>query len=255
MALLLSAVPNPGQGLTPDSVEREGKIDHLISWLLEEGRDLSNIPFAEVVAATAGVKILPFDPDSADDQRILGKIAGAVEAVLADINQPGHPIHEVGRINEVSGPIEDLLLEELDAIEGFICTYPPTAQGRVQRSGYPDLRLLDEPSGRVFYLDPKVHADGSDRSTFRTFYFEPKVETNKIQDDATHLIVGIAHGGRVDGNWTFLDWNLVDLHDFEVRLKAEFQASNRDLYRPEAIIARSDGPDEDETAQADSTEK
>ena len=28
-------------------------------------------------------------------------------------------------------------------------------------------------------------------SSFRTFYFEPKVATNKIRDDAVHLILGI----------------------------------------------------------------
>jgi hypothetical protein len=32
---------------------------------------------------------------------------------------------------------------------------------------------------------------------------------------------------------------MVDLASFQVRLKAEFQGSNRDLYRPEAIVATS----------------
>jgi len=31
----------------------------------------------------------------------------------------------------------------------------------------------------------------------------------------------------------------MDLADFKVRLKVEFQGSNRDIYRPEAILARS----------------
>ncbi|HEX4665495.1 MAG TPA: hypothetical protein VH207_02755 [Chthoniobacterales bacterium] len=34
---------------------------------------------------------------------------------------------------------------------------------------------------------------------------------------------------------------LVDLAHFHVKLKAEFQGSNRDLYRPEAIVATSGG--------------
>jgi hypothetical protein len=74
------------------------------------------------------------------------------------------------------------------------------------------------------------------RSTLRTFYFEPKSRTNKILDDAHHLLVGIAHDGN-DGRWTFLSWHLVDLAGFRVALKAEFQGSNRDLYRPELIIS------------------
>jgi hypothetical protein len=34
-------------------------------------------------------------------------------------------------------------------------------------------------------------------------------------------------------------WDLVDLSQFTVKLKAEFQASNRDMYRPEAIVTSS----------------
>jgi hypothetical protein len=121
-------------------------------------------------------------------------------------------------------------------VRGLEAGPPVTAAGRIQRSGYPDIRLMERASGRVYYLDPKLHAAGSERSSFRTFYFEPKRETNKILDDARHLIVAVSHGGRVEGRWRFLGWRLVDLADFEVRLKAEFQGSNRDLYRPEAVV-------------------
>jgi hypothetical protein len=34
-------------------------------------------------------------------------------------------------------------------------------------------------------------------------------------------------------------WDLVDLAHFKVRLKAEFQGSNRDICRVEAILATS----------------
>ena len=39
--------------------------------------------------------------------------------------------------------------------------------------------------------------------------------------------------------WKFTRWDLIDLANFKVKLKAEFQGSNRDLYRPEAIVASS----------------
>ena len=67
-------------------------------------------------------------------------------------------------------------------------------------------------------------------STLRTFYFAPRTETLKITDDAVHLLAGISHDGK-DGAWTFGQWKLVDLSTLQVRLKAEFQASNADLYR------------------------
>ena len=93
--------------------------------------------------------------------------------------------------------------------------------------------------GFVFYLDPKLYAAGSRDSSFRTFYFEPKVATNKVREDAVHFIAGFEHDVRKDGHWQFTRWDLVDLSHFRVKLKAEFQGSNRDMYRPEAIVATS----------------
>jgi len=106
-------------------------------------------------------------------------------------------------------------------------------------SGYPDLRLVETASNRVSYLDPKLYAAGSRDSSFRTFYFEPKITTNKVRDDAVHLLVGFEHAPKTAGHWTFTRWDLVDLAHFKVRLKAEFQGSNRDIYRPDATLATS----------------
>ena len=102
-------------------------------------------------------------------------------------------------------------------------------RGEAQRSGYPDLKITHVASGSVFYLDPKLVEQGSWASTLRTFYFEPKDETLKINDDAVHLLCGIEHDGH-DGQWRFIAWKLVDLSRLQVRLKAEFQASNADVY-------------------------
>ena len=104
---------------------------------------------------------------------------------------------------------------------------------------------MDVESKRVFYLDPKLYAAGSRDSSFRTFYFEPKKSTNKVRDDAVHFVVGFEHAPRENGSaspnamWRFTRWDLVDLSRFIVKLKAEFQGSNHDLYRPEAIVASS----------------
>src|SRR6266516_3618822 len=68
---------------------------------------------------------------------------------------------------------------------------------------------------------------------------EPKIATNKIHHDAVHLIAGFEHEPRKAGHWNFTRWDLVDLAHFNVKLKAEFQGSNRDMYRREAIVATS----------------
>jgi hypothetical protein len=155
------------------------------------------------------------------------------------MNASDSAIQRIPRINEVSSHFQDLLRELLNATAGLNCDLPCTAEDRVQRSGYPDLRLVDLETKRVFYLDPKLYAVGSRDSSFRTFYFEPKSATNKVRDDAVHLIVGFEHEPKSGGHWKFTRWDLVDLAHFKVRLKAEFQGSNHDIYRPEAIVATS----------------
>ena len=154
------------------------------------------------------------------------------------VSDKKHPAHEQKRINEVSKYFEETIREELNRVEGFECDFPKTAEGRTQRSGYPDLRLVDRKTGRIVYLDPKLFQASSRKSSLRTFYFTPQLETRKILDDAHHLLVGFPHEGKVDGVWKFTGWELVDLSNFKVRLKAEFQASNRDIYIDENIVAR-----------------
>jgi hypothetical protein len=213
--------------------ENQSDATEFIGWLLQEDRDLKGIDFSEVLAATSGKKIIPVDP--ATDKAWLDKLAAILDRILVKLNEPTHPIHSAGRINEASRFIEDELLSECAAIEGWSCGIPKTVAGEEQRSGYPDLRLLLE-DGSVVYLDPKLHAAGSRESSLRTFYYEPKTTTGKVLDDARHLLIGIDHNEGRDGQLRFEGWKLVDASKIKVRLKAEFQASNRDLYQDETIV-------------------
>ena len=230
-----------GSVLTASAAERK-PVDQLIPWLLDETPALSGIPFREVILDATGKKVRALDRENATDQRIVRQISGALDAVVRQLNAPGSVIQGIPRINEVSSHFEDQMRKVLDDVPGLSCDFPRTAGGKVQRSGYPDLRLVDEESRRVYYLDPKLYAVGGRESSFRTFYFEPKKATNKVRDDAVHFVVGFEHESLRDGNWKFIRWDLVDLANFRVKLKAEFQGSNRDLYRPEAIVATSTEP-------------
>ncbi|MEY2563713.1 MAG: hypothetical protein QOH88_1906 [Verrucomicrobiota bacterium] len=214
-------------------------VDTLIPWLLREDHDLRGIPFSEVIFSATGKRVLAIDPKSETDKRVITQIGAVLDEVMKRLNAPDSVIQKVPRINEVSSHFEDMLLELLNAAPGLSCDFPRTAEDRVQRSGYPDLRVLDRETKRVFYLDPKLYALGSRNSSFRTFYFEPKIATNKVRDDAVHLIVGFEHEPKSGAFWKFTRWDLVDLAHFKVRLKAEFQGSNHDIYRPEAIVATS----------------
>ncbi len=214
-------------------------VDQLIPWLLNEDRQLRGIPFSEVIFDTTGKRVFTFNRQDETDQRVAKQISAACDETLKRLNAADSVIQNVGRINEVSSHFEDALRDLLNTTPGLSCDFPHTAQNRVLRSGYPDLRIVDLASKRVFYLDPKLYVRGSRDSTFRTFYFEPKIATNKVRDDAVHFIAGIEHEPRKDGRWNFTRWDLVDLAQFKLKLKAEFQGSNRDMYRPEAIVATS----------------
>lgn len=199
---------------------------------------LSDIPLRDVIAAATGKTILPFQPDKVPaDATCHTHITGAANKVLAALNAPDSPLRGLRRINEASHHVEDKLAALLNAGE-FTCAVPHTSAGGAQRPGYPDLRIVHKPSGRVYYLDPKLYESTAATSTLRTFYYEPKDLTGKIHDHACHLILGIAHDGK-DGAWQLTGWRLIDLHNFRVRLKAEFQASNKDLYREEMTVGRS----------------
>lgn len=216
--------------------DRGATVRQLIPWLLEESAGLKDIPFSEVILATSGKRVMPIDREDRETQQLIAGIAAALNEVLGLMNGPDSPVRGVKRVNEMSSHFETALRARLNAQPGLTCAFPKTQSGAVQRSGYPDLCLSDARSGRVVYLDPKLFAAGSKGSSLRTFYFEPKSATNKVTEDAHHLIIGIEHDKAPADKVRFTRWELIDLANFRVRLKAEFQGSNADLYRPEAVV-------------------
>ena len=108
---------------------------------------------------------------------------------------------------------------------------------------FADRELREIPLRQIVFANRVLvieHEAGSRDSSFRTFYFEPKITTNKLREDAVHLLVGFEHEKKTFGRWKFTRWDLIDLSHFKVRLKAEFQGSNRDIYKPKAIVASSE---------------
>ena len=212
--------------------------DTLVKQLLAEDLGTRSFSFAQVVESSSGKKVIPFNKEITSHSVVLALIKTSIEKAITILNQPDSPIKKLRRINEASRYFEDLLLIEIAKHPELTCTIPKNAQGKAQRTGYPDMRIEHTQSKTVFYLDPKLYEKTSRSSSLRTFYYEPKTRTMKIQDSAVHLLLGISHDG-VSGDWSFLTWELVDLSKFKVRLKAEFQASNKDLYRKENLIESS----------------
>lgn len=206
----------------------------LIELLLAQDLGERRFAFPEVIEASTGHRVLPAG-NGEGAQVVREAIATAADDCLQLFSGPDSPLRDLRRINEASRFFEDSLRALLDAHPELTCSVPVNADGGGQRSGYPDLRVEHSATGTVAYLDPKLFETSSRESSLRTFYYEPKAGASKVREDAIHFLLGFAHDGN-DGAWTFTGWELVDLSGLEVRLKAEFQASNRELYP-----ARGDG--------------
>lgn len=188
--------------------------------------------FSRVIEDTTGNKIIPLDPNQPGHTFLRNTILQTSAKIALSMSSPDSPAREKKRINEVSALFENALLQELDSHPDLSCQFPPTRTGNTQRSGYPDLRVEHQPSGTIAYLDPKLFAENSRKSSFRTFYFEPAGETTKVNENALHFLIGFPHDAN-SGHWKFGPAELVDLSGLTVTLKAEFSASNRNIYSAE----------------------
>lgn len=225
----------------PDSDTGQTDTRQLIQYLLDQDLGTRKFAFPDVVRASSGKKVIAVDQKNPSHQELIEAVSTAVEATIQLFNQPNSPIRQLRRINEASRYFEDQLRHTINLSPRLSCQIPRNNQGKQQRSGYPDLLIIhtsEDGTSTHAYLDPKLFEASARASSLRTFYFEPRSRTQKIQHDAIHLLIGISHDGQ-QGAWTFSDWELCDLSKFQVRLKTEFQASNRDIYRKGLIIRSS----------------
>lgn len=220
------------------AVAEDSKVAEFIRNYYRDAADLEIIPFPELVAASYDRKVIPFDPESESCRELMAILTGTLDATLREMSRSDSPVHKLSRINEASRFFEEAIRQAIDEHASFRCDVPQNLQGEAQTSGYPDLLVVHEPTGESTYIDPKLFLEGSETSSLRTFYFKPDRKTGKITRDARHLLIGISHDG-MDGTWAFNGWQIIDLYHLDVRFKAEFQASNRDLYRKENTIAES----------------
>jgi len=145
----IAATTLASAALAQTSSEPKEPVDQLILWLLDEDQQLRGIPFSEVIFDTTGKRVLSFDANKAADLRLAKAIGAACDESMKRLNAPDSAIQKIERINEVSSHFEDLLRELLNATPGLQCDFPLTAEGKVQRSGYPDLRIVDAESKRI----------------------------------------------------------------------------------------------------------
>ena len=139
----------------------------------------------------------------------------------------------VGRPNELGNYLERVLMSRLDESLHFSVDMPRTEQGHKQAVGYPDGIIIDELRNVVAYFDVNIFQEKTRTSTLRSFYYQP-TNQSKISHDAPHFLVGFVVDSLGDNNrspFIIKDYEIVDIYDLEVNFKAEFNASNRDIYK------------------------
>jgi len=211
-------------------------LQHFVQNLIRTSEELrEGIGFGRIIEAATGCKVIPIT-SSTQDKKLLEKLKEAFNLVVNTCNAEGGVRPKSGRVNEVGSTLEAYVKEAINLQEGLICTEPKTLTGAIQRAGYPNLEVIDE-YGRSTYLEIKsFDKQKATSSNFRTFYYEPRTKTSKVTKDARHLLIAFPHLGGKGPRWKLAGWLVVDMSNIKVRLKAEFQSSNRWMYRKENIL-------------------
>lgn len=123
--------------------------------------------------------------------------------------------------------VEPLVIAALESA-GFAADRPTAVSGKQRSAGYPDLEASR--AGCFFYFEIKTYNPRTENSTQRTFYLSPS-DDPKVTHAAFHLLIAFAIEPSEDGKYYAKSAQLVDLNDLPVKLKIEYNASNRDLYQ------------------------
>lgn len=183
-------------------------------------------PFAEVIRETTGQEVVPFDRDNAAHRALLEKLTAA--ARLAGERARTEGIRRA-RANEAGLEIERHVRSAL-AECGLAVETPVTRSGVARAVGYPDLAILND--GAPCYLELKTHNARTVASSQRTFYYSPSADP-KVATNALHLLLAFELEQTVEAGETVFrpgGFRLVSLHAMPVRLKIEYNQSNRGMY-------------------------
>ena len=215
--------------------ENEGYVKQLEDTIAKFMVPLEGIPFPIAIKAISGHKVIPFDRGNKQDLDLLEKLCKAA-------NIAGQQAFRDGifrkRPNEVGNDIEPYVKVALKTI-GLKADTPLTQKQRRQAVGYPDIEVVDY-YGRITYLECKTYNLDNIETTMRAFYFSPSKESCKITADARHLVTSFQiEVAQRKGQPAYVPvhWRIYSTDSMVVQVKHEFNANNRQMYRPEALLA------------------
>lgn len=196
---------------------------------------LKGIPFTVAIKALTGFKVLAFDISLDQNKKLLEQLSKAAQVGGQKAFQEGI---FTARPNEAGNRIEPFVLEAIRHI-GLEADTPVSKSGKKKTAGYPDIQIEDE-NGRIVYLDCKTYNTLTKDQSFRTFYFSPSKDP-KITQDAFHLLMSFElDTSERRGKRAFIpiSWQIYTLDKLLIQVKHEFNASNKDLYTKEALLAQ-----------------
>lgn len=216
-------------GSTLQTQASESNTVSTVRVLAESALDADYIPFSSVVLATSGYQVHPLDTNSADQIELIRKLSLAASNTVVQVRNT--PI-QAARPNEAGNRIEAYVKNALEAV-GLTSRTPVNSVGKAQSTGYPDIEITGEPH---CYLELKTYSATARRSSQRTFYYSPS-NTPKVTQDALHLLLAFQLEKEVRDSKTIFfpsRWELISLENLHVKMKLEFNQSNRGLYGKDA---------------------
>lgn len=205
-------------------VEIMTDIDSLIHSAVKLSKEIGKIPFPTLVKATTGYDVIPLNIWGSAEDRILFEAITKAATDFTKLCERTRRRFQGDRINEVGRAIEEEFVQELIKTQ-----LHPELLGK---AGYPDMKIIDQ-YGRVTYLESKAVSKDW-KSSLRAFYY---TGGDKIDSDARHLLIGWNIVEERDKYWRIVGWKLSDLSRLKVKLKAEFNASYKDLYKKDMVIS------------------
>jgi len=208
-------------GATAEPTNQIEAIQELSQTALGSG----SLPFSDVVLATTGRRILLLNTNNPSHAQLCARLRQAAELTVIETTKD--PI-QAARPNEAGTQIERRVKAALSEA-GLKARTPVNTSGRAQSTGYPDIEIPGNPH---CYLELKTYSEAALTSSQRTFYYSPS-EAPKVTCDALHLLLAFQLEKYVQDDQTLFKpshWQLISLEDLQVRMKLEFNQSNRGLY-------------------------
>ncbi|MGX1023399.1 hypothetical protein [Flavobacterium sp. CS20] len=193
-------------------------------------KPLDEVEFSPVVESITGYKVKKFNHEDKNDKILLVNLVKVADLVLEMVNKIGI---DSNRANEVGNKIEPFVKEALIKI-GYQADTPITQSGIKQSTGYPDISFYDD-NERLNYLECKTYNINNLNTSQRSFCLSPS-NNPKITELAHHF--GISFEIIKENEKFFAkSWKILDLYNLKLKIKYEFNASNRTLYSKDLILA------------------